>query len=389
MDNDVVIKVENVSKKYCKSLRNSMIYGLQDITRNSLGLSTHSESLRKKEFWAVNGVSFELKKGETLGLIGPNGAGKTTILKMLNGIFWPDKGKISIAGRVGALIQVGAGFHPLLTGRENIYINGAILGMNKAELDEKYDSIVEFADIGDFLDTQVKNYSSGMYVRLGFAIAIHCRPDILLIDEILAVGDLPFRAKCYNMIDKLLNEKVSIVFVSHNMPMVNRICKKVIVLNEGISICQDTPGKAIQEYYRICESSKRTELEYQGFENGIRLLKSESTKPIFTEPFSISLLVESNDTFLGLTTYLHFVSYDGTPVGECKSTVNLKKGLSLLKFNFDQLRLTPGLYWVNLAILQGLEHKFLKRNILGFRIVGEYITISSYAMKFNLKIEAK
>ena len=149
--NDIVIKVENVSKKYSKSLKRSMLYGIQDIGRNMLGLSSRPDVLRKQEFWALNDVSFEVKRGETLGLIGANGSGKTTLLKMLNGIFWPDQGRISIKGRVGALIAVGAGFHPLLTGRENIYVNGAILGMSKKELDKKFDAIVEFADIGDFV----------------------------------------------------------------------------------------------------------------------------------------------------------------------------------------------------------------------------------------------
>jgi len=185
MDDEIAIKVDHVSKKYCKSLKRAMVYGVTDIGRNTLGLSSHSENLRKHEFWAVDDISFEVRKGETLGIIGSNGSGKTTLLKMLNGIFWPDKGKITINGRVGALIEVGAGFHPLLTGRENVYINAAILGMTKEEVDEKFDSIIEFADIGDFLDTPVKFYSSGMYVRLGFAVAVHCEPDILLVDEVL------------------------------------------------------------------------------------------------------------------------------------------------------------------------------------------------------------
>src|SRR3989338_5925733 len=195
MGEDLAIRVEGVSKKYCKSLKRSMLYGMADVARNLCGLRSPSGLLRPREFWAVDDVSFEVRRGESFGLIGPNGSGKTTLLKMLNGIFWPDKGKITTRGRVGALIAVGAGFHPLLTGRENIYINGAILGMNKREIDKKFDSIVEFADIGDFLDSPVKHYSSGMFVRLGFAIAIHCEPDILLLDEVLAVGAINFQKK--------------------------------------------------------------------------------------------------------------------------------------------------------------------------------------------------
>src|SRR3990172_12411362 len=160
MQNDVVINVENVSKKFCRSLKKSMAYGVTDIAKNMIGLSSHSERLRDDEFWAVENVSFEIKKGDSLGLIGPNGSGKTTLLKMLNGIFWPDKGKITIKGKVGALIEVGAGFHPLLTGRENVYLNAAILGMTKAEVNAKFDDIVEFAELGDFIDAPVKSYSS-------------------------------------------------------------------------------------------------------------------------------------------------------------------------------------------------------------------------------------
>lgn len=233
MDDDVAILVEHVSKKYCKSLKRSMIYGVTDIARNALGLSSHSEGLREGEFWAVDGVSFELKKGETLGIIGPNGSGKTTLLKMLNGIFWPDKGKITIKGRVGALIEVGAGFHPLLTGRENIYINAAILGMTKEEVDAKFDDIVAFADIGDFLNTPVKFYSSGMYVRLGFAVAVHCEPDILLVDEVLAVGDKNFQIKCYQKMHEIKKRGTTIILVSHNEYTIREQTEICLYLNHG------------------------------------------------------------------------------------------------------------------------------------------------------------
>jgi lipopolysaccharide transport system ATP-binding protein len=250
MQKDSAIKVENVSKKYCKSLKRSMFYGIKDIARNSLGLSSHSHILRKDEFWAVDDVSFEVKKGETLGIIGANGAGKTTILKLLNGIFWPDKGKITINGNTGALISVGAGFHPMLTGRENIYLNGAILGMNRNEINEKFDAIVDFADIGDFLDTPVKFYSSGMFVRLGFSVAIHCEPDILLVDEVLSVGDLRFQSKCFKKMQKILNSGVSIVFVSHNMDAVRRICKKSVLLNHGKLVDTGESEKMILKYQK-------------------------------------------------------------------------------------------------------------------------------------------
>ena len=183
---------------------------------------------------AVKNVSFEIKRGETLGLIGPNGSGKTTLLKMINGIFWPDKGKITVKGRVGALIAVGAGFHPLLSGRENIYVNAAILGMTKKEVDKKFDAIVDFADIGNFLDVAVKNYSSGMFVRLGFAVAVHCEPDVLLIDEVLAVGDIQFQSKCMSKMREMDKQGVTKIFISHNLNSVQLLCKNTLYISQGV-----------------------------------------------------------------------------------------------------------------------------------------------------------
>ena len=261
MNDDIAIKVENVSKKFSRTLKKSMLYGVTDIGRNALSMSSKPEKLRKGEFWAVDDVSFELKKGETLGLIGPNGSGKTTLLKMLNGIFWPDQGKITINGRIGALIAVGAGFHPMLTGRENIYINAAILGMTKEEVDEKYDDIVKFADIGDFLDTPVKFYSSGMFVRLGFAVAVHCEPEILLVDEVLSVGDVGFRLKCLNKMKELMDSGISIILVSHNLVTVSEISNRVIALNKGKIISgPGDPDKVIADAQALYAEERLGEL---------------------------------------------------------------------------------------------------------------------------------
>ncbi len=230
---DIAIKVEHVFKKYCKFLRRSMWYGLKDIIKNSLGFSAHSERLRKDEFWALDDISFEVKKGETFGVIGPNGSGKTTLLKLLNGIFWPDKGKITVKGRVGALIEIGAGFHPVLTGRDNIYINAAILGMKKKEVDDKFDDIVEFADIGNYIDTPVKYYSSGMFIRLGFSVAIHCELAILLVDEVLAVGDKDFQIKCLQKMHEIKKRGTTIILISHNEYAIREQTEKCLYLNKG------------------------------------------------------------------------------------------------------------------------------------------------------------
>ena len=189
MSTDTAIRVDGVSKKFCRSLRRTMLYGVRDVACDMLGLTGHLASLRPDEFWAVNDVSFEIKQGECVGLIGPNGAGKSTLLKLINGVTLPDRGSIRVRGRIGALLALGAGFHPMLTGRENIHLSCAILGLGKNETARKLDSIVDFSGLEEFIDTPVKQYSSGMYVRLGFAVAVSADPDILIIDESMAVGD--------------------------------------------------------------------------------------------------------------------------------------------------------------------------------------------------------
>lgn len=233
MSDDVLIRVEGVSKKFCRSLKRSLWYGVQDTVSDLLGRDSSEQQLRHNEFWAVNDVSFEVRRGECLGLIGRNGAGKTTLLKMLNGLIKPDRGRIEMRGRVGALIALGAGFNPILTGRENIYVNGAVLGMSKKEIDAKYDEIVDFAGIGEFIDAPVQSYSSGMQVRLGFAVAVAVRPHILLLDEVLAVGDINFQAKCFNTLAKFRKDGTAFILVSHNMHMIARHCQSVLYIQGG------------------------------------------------------------------------------------------------------------------------------------------------------------
>jgi len=215
---------------------------------------SNSLGLRPKEFWAVNNVSFELKRGECLGLIGRNGAGKTTLLKMLNGLIKPDAGRIEMRGRVGALISLGAGFNGVLTGRENIYTNASVLGLSKKEIDAKLDEIIDFAEIGDFIDTPVQNYSSGMTVRLGFAVATALEPDILLLDEVLAVGDAAFRSKCYSRIVGL-RKKAAVILVSHNMEQIARVCDRALVLSRGTTLYRGTANGGIEAYDRMNETA--------------------------------------------------------------------------------------------------------------------------------------
>lgn len=255
-EGDILIKAEHVSKKFCLSLKKSLWYGLKDMGKELLGLPQgNAGHLRPKEFWAVNDVSFEVRRGECLGLIGRNGAGKTTLLKMLNGLIKPDAGRIEMRGRVGALIALGAGFNPVLTGRENIYVNASVLGIPKREIDAKLDEIVDFAEIGDFIDTPVQNYSSGMTVRLGFAVASSLEPDILLLDEVLAVGDLGFRYKCFRRIGELM-QRAAVIFVSHDMPSVASTCKRAMLMEHGVvTMSSDDCPSVVQRYNALFSSS--------------------------------------------------------------------------------------------------------------------------------------
>jgi len=250
---ETLVKVEGVSKKFCRDLKRSLWYGVKDITSEMLGGGGNHEQLRKDEFWAVKEVSFELKRGECLGLIGHNGAGKSSLLKMLNGLIKPDQGKIVMKGKIGTLIELGAGFNPILTGRENIYVNGQILGFSKKEIDTSFDEIVAFSEIGDFIDTPVQNYSSGMKVRLGFAVAAQMEPDVLLIDEVLAVGDIGFVLKCFNKMDKLL-ANTAIVLVTHNIPQVARMSTRLLLMKNGTVLYNDQDiANGISMYYSMFE----------------------------------------------------------------------------------------------------------------------------------------
>lgn len=247
---DTLVKVENVSKKFCRSLKKSLWYGMQDLGRELIARRHGGDGeLRDGEFWAVDNVSFELKRGHCLGLIGRNGAGKTTLLRMLNGLIKPDQGSVEMRGRVGALIALGAGFNPVLTGRENIYVNAAILGLSKRETDTRLQEMIEFADLDDFIDAPVQSYSSGMQVRLGFAISTTLDPDILILDEVLAVGDAAFRHKCYHRINKLM-ERSAVILVSHSMDYIAQTSTMVMMMRKGCGELFHDPVTGVAAYDR-------------------------------------------------------------------------------------------------------------------------------------------
>ncbi len=259
MEKETLIMVESVSKKFCRSLKRSLWYGIQDLF-SELGAGGTERALRKNEFWALNDISFTVRRGECLGLIGPNGAGKSTMLKVLNQLIKPDAGRIIVRGRMGALIELGTGFNPILTGRENIFINGAVLGISKREMEKKFDEIVRFAELEDFIDSPFQNYSSGMKVKLGFAVAAQLEPDVLLIDEVLAVGDVGFRNKCYTVIDRLMSN-AAVIFVSHNMEAITRITNRCLVFDRGNILFDGPPIQATMKYLDLFSQERQLKLQ--------------------------------------------------------------------------------------------------------------------------------
>ncbi|MBF0427988.1 MAG: ABC transporter ATP-binding protein [Magnetococcales bacterium] len=242
-----LILVDHVSKKFCRHLKRSLQYGVMDMARELMG-RPRDIALRRDEFWAIKDVSFSIKRGEIVGVIGPNGAGKTTLLRLINGLILPDQGRLVVRGKVGAMIQLGAGFSPILSGRENIHVNAAILGMTKEETKGKLEQIIEFADIDEFIDSPVQSYSSGMRARLGFAVAIHMNPDILLVDEVLAVGDMIFRNKALAKMHQLATSGVAVVFISHNLDQVDRLCHSAIYLQNGQFVASGPTREIITQY---------------------------------------------------------------------------------------------------------------------------------------------
>ncbi|MBK7955625.1 MAG: ABC transporter ATP-binding protein [Candidatus Accumulibacter sp.] len=266
---DILVKVDGVSKKFCRDLRKSLWYGMLDLSKELLGKSHGGTGkLRPDEFWALRDVSFELRRGECLGLIGRNGAGKTTLLRMMNGLIKPDGGRIEMHGRVCAMIALGAGFNPILTGRENIYVNASVLGLSKLEIDARLDDIIKFAEIGEFIDAPVQTYSSGMQVRLGFSVASALEPDVLLLDEILAVGDAAFRFKCHRRIAQLLR-RAAVIFVSHDMPHVARISTVTMAVDRGEVLFLGPTPEGIEAYRDINEGTVQPEASFDSIKSPV------------------------------------------------------------------------------------------------------------------------
>lgn len=262
---DIAIKVENLSKSYLighNAAQSERYTALRDvIAHNAKNLARKTRDMFQgkaivqgdevEEFWALKDINFEIKQGDRVGIIGRNGAGKSTLLKILSRITEPTAGRISISGRVASLLEVGTGFHPELTGRENIFLNGAILGMSRKEIQRKFDEIVDFAEVEKFLDTPVKRYSSGMYVRLAFAVAAHLEPEVLIVDEVLAVGDAQFQKKCLGKMEDVSSQGRTILFVSHNMGALLNLCNKAILLNHGEMVSQGQADSIVKQYIAL------------------------------------------------------------------------------------------------------------------------------------------
>lgn len=253
----IAIRADSLSKKYQIAAVNAAHDTLRDQVADGFRNLLRRDGARGGQvtIWALRGVSFEIPKGQIVGIIGRNGAGKSTLLKILSRITAPSGGRAEIHGRLGSLLDVGTGFHPELTGRENIYLNGAVLGMRKREIDRKFDQIVAFSEIGDFIDTPVKRYSSGMHVRLAFAVAAHLEPDILLVDEVLAVGDVAFQRKSLGKMSSVAHEGRTVLFVSHNMSAIQNICNRALVLQQGRIVFDGSADRAVREYLGYLSST--------------------------------------------------------------------------------------------------------------------------------------
>jgi len=363
---DLVASFSHVSKRFRLGETHDSLRDLIASAGSRL-IGRRKESSRSA-FWALDDVNFEVRRGEALGIIGPNGAGKSTALKLLAGILLPEKGRIEVNGRLAALIEVGAGFHGDLTGRENVFLNGAILGMDKRDICNKLDAIVAFAGIERFLDMPVKRYSSGMYARLGFAIAAHVDPDILLVDEVLSVGDAVFRLRCIDRMNELLRGGTTLVFVTHNLDQMQSVCQRAVVIDRGKSVFSGPSREAVAHYLKAMSSSYTTRptdipSNEQDRADGVALVNlrclddadeeivwARSRQPVRVEVelrvarpipkavIELNMRASVNENLLSVNS------------GRDGSTFNLASGLHRVVLNIPALPLSGGQYFWNLRI---------------------------------------
>ncbi len=381
------IEFRNVSKKFRKGEKfDSLRDAVPGFVKGLFSIKDNNANLKDQEFWAVKDVSFELKRGEALGIIGPNGAGKSTILKLLSQILKPTKGDVVINGRLSALIEVGAGFHPDLTGRENIYLSGAIIGMRKREIDSKLDSIIAFSELEDFIDTPVKRYSSGMNVRLGFSVAIHLDPDILLIDEILSVGDFRFQRKSAQKIQEFIRNGIPIIFISHNLPEVMNLCPKAILLNKGEVVKVGESKKVVHDYYKAWGDSNKVEEEIKI--KKAELLSSDS-KPAVTlragEIYTLRLEFIPDADLSNVAVAFAVKREDGLAIFDSHSDITNSQTFDfrahtprVIDISF-RVALPEGLYYASVYLQKDAgKIYFYNDELLQFHVVGPRLSAQSY-----------
>lgn len=395
-DGEVILSVNGVSKKFCRDLKRSLLYGVQDIASEVLGLREESDKLRPKEFWALKDVSFQLRRGEALGLVGKNGSGKSTLLRIIAGLINPDGGSVEVKGRVAPLIALGAGFNPILTGRENIYANMSILGLSKKEIDERFDEVVEFAEIGDAIDAPVQTYSSGMAARLGFASAIHTEPEILLIDEVLAVGDIKFRAKCHRRLHQLRQNGTSFILVSHNTQAILNVCEFSVYLLKGQLITSGNTEEVMNCYEKdlffketqIPEKTISIPTKTKHETSGIDIvnlcfrdsLGNEIKSPITGEECFFCVAYKSwiTSNNIGISLLISELSGEAQNILSLssfndKTTLNVSPGEYETIVKFPSLGLRPGLYSMKIFIRQDALHTFDCIESFRFSVEGKVI----------------
>ena len=365
---DIAIQAQKISKAYVISADDASPRKRtlqEDIQKFLKGRKT-----KKKRFWALHDVSFEIKYGDVVGIIGGNGAGKSTLLKILSRITEPTSGYADIFGRVGSLLEVGTGFHTELTGRENVFLSGAVLGMTRAEIRKKCDEIVDFSGVEEFLDTPVKRFSSGMQVRLGFSVAAHLDPEILLIDEVLAVGDAEFQKKCLGKMDEISHGGRTVLFVSHNMSHVQSLCSNTILIEHGQISANGETEVVIEQYLSSVSSLRDTSTSLEdlprrpGLGDHIRFSKCEiqtlecivTNTLRFGQPFKIVLEINSSEYYSDLEMAIGFETLTRIRIHTAQSRdlqkyYNAEKGRTLkVQVQFDDLKLTPGSYYLSLYV---------------------------------------
>ena len=389
---DVVITAENLGKKYLlRHQRRERYTALRDvIAERTSALFRRAKDGQtdgtREEFWALRDVNFEVKQGEVVGIIGRNGAGKSTLLKILSRITEPTEGRVRIRGRVASLLEVGTGFHPELTGRENIYLNGAILGMRREEIKKKFDEIVAFAEIDKFLDTPVKRYSSGMYVRLAFAVAAHLEPEILIVDEVLAVGDAEFQKKCLGKMQDVSRGGRTVIFVSHDMGNVSRLCEHGVLLNEGRLEFQGAMIAVVARYQKGgIEENGFADLTNRGDRSGsgdaqfqsVELLKVSVRCSTFAFGGSMTIrtVIKVRNHIGNGHVAVAIVSSDGIPIHTLENSNErmiwpTENGEYLFEITLPKIQLFPGGYVVDLWIGNSQRHRvdYLK-SVIGFQVV--------------------